>query len=246
MLDYPVAQPQCDRHLAPPGCGLQNDLALHVVPAALDSDHSGGDVYVADTQRPQLPPAKARVHRGCPDRPVALRRRCDQCLGFGRVRKAITPAACCGQLQPVAGVDSKPAPADGPAEDRPQRENGAADGRRVQALCEQPINERLHVEAPHVRQPNRAQHRQHPHPHRLLIGAQGGRLVDVAGAVAGHPGLGALVPRLPRLPDRGRLRCQKRACSSMGTVVLIGVRTGTATAGASSASRKGKFRASAS
>ena len=54
VLVEAVAQHGGDRHLAPPLPGLRRDLALALVPAALDADHPGGEVHVLAVQRHQL------------------------------------------------------------------------------------------------------------------------------------------------------------------------------------------------
>src|SRR5215211_1161420 len=73
VLDQVVAERGWDRDGAPTGPALRSDDAFLGVPRALDVDDAGRQVDVLPAEPKELAPAEACIHRGRPDRPVALR-----------------------------------------------------------------------------------------------------------------------------------------------------------------------------
>jgi hypothetical protein len=92
-------------------------------------------------------------------------------------------------------------------EDRADREERVPDRRGVEAVGQQPIDERLQIRSSDVAQAGAAELGQHPEPQRLLVATDDAGLVDVTGPIAHGTLTRALEPGGRRLGQHsGRSR----------------------------------------
>ena len=167
MLEQQVAERAGDGDLAAPVLGLGLDLlAVSAVPARLDVDHARRKVGVFPAERLELAESQPRVQRGPVERAVAQLERVEQLPGVLEARDADAVAGSPDLRDGDAAgrVHGEVAAVDGAAVDRPERQDRALHGRRLEPLRDELVDEVLDVDLPHVRQLARAEHRQNVQP----------------------------------------------------------------------------------
>jgi hypothetical protein len=156
--DQAVAERQRDRHGAPAGATLRLDVRSRLrVPGALDPDHALGETDVLPAERHELAATEPAVESRRPHRAVALRESSEQLGSLVGRGDPVTLAAHGGKLEARRRVDGDLAPRQRPAEDRSEGGDPVSNGRRVQAFGLHPVDERLDVGAPDVREPRAAE-----------------------------------------------------------------------------------------
>src|SRR5690606_29501146 len=105
------------------------------------------------------------------------------------------------ESEPVTWVYGHLAACQSAPVDRPERQQRDLNGRGVEPFGQQLVGELLKVGPAQVGEPDAAEPREDANSYRRLVGAQRGRLVGVAGAVAHRAGQRGLVPLVPGLAD---------------------------------------------
>jgi len=149
-----------------------------------------------------------------PDRAVARQRRQER-RGLLGTRDAVARPADRGELEPSGRVDGDLAARDSAAEDRPHGQQRVADRRRLVTGSEQLVDERLELPALDVGELRLPELWDHAEAQRLLVPADGARLVDVAGAVADRAVGGGGEPDLRYLRERHAARRTQRPATQL-------------------------------
>jgi hypothetical protein len=180
VFDQEVAECGDDRSLPTARTTLWRADLARPAHAALDADHSGGEVDVLPHEGAQFAAAKACGERRAPECTVLGPESIDECRGFVRRGDSLAASADRRKPETLAGAECEVAVFDRQAVDHPQRLERVTDRARVGAAGEHAVDERLDVAALDPREANAAENGEDVQPQRSLVLANHGRLVLVA------------------------------------------------------------------
>jgi hypothetical protein len=181
-----------------------DDLVVHGVVRTLDSDGVRRQVDVFPAEGPQLAPTQTRVYRRGPKRAVLDDEDSKQ---LGRFHRRGVRSRCmrtAGRAGPAVGLTATRSSA---MECRQIARRGTIVLRTVAGLAPSMLMRETSrcKSARRMSSPVRSEHGEQAEPQRLVVSAESGRLVGVAGAIANLARASAGKTRLSRLPE-GRSR----------------------------------------